>query len=47
MNCPVATIKNAIRKVHAPSQLPPRPMGHRFLGMLPGRRDWLRCFQEL
>ena len=25
MNCPIATIKNAIRKVNVATQLPPRP----------------------
>jgi len=46
MNCPVAAVKNAIRKVHLPTQLPPAPRGHRFLGLLPGKRDWVRCFQD-
>jgi len=45
MNCPVATIKKVIRKAKVATQLPPRPRGHRFLGLLPGRRDWIRCFQ--
>ena len=47
MNCPVATIKKAIRKVQLPSQLPPKPKGHRFLGILPGRRDWVRTFGDV
>ena len=46
MNCPVATIKKVIRKAKVATQLPPRPRGHRFLGLLPGRRDWIRCFQD-
>ncbi len=44
MNCPVTALKKAIRKVNLPTQLPPRPKGHRFLGLLPGKRDWMRCF---
>lgn len=44
MNCPVATIRKAIRQVQLPCQTPPRPKGHRFLGLLPGERDWVRCF---
>ncbi len=47
MNCPVATIKKAIRKVQLPSQLPPKPKSHRFLGILPGRRDWVQTFGDL
>jgi cytochrome P450 len=46
MNCPVATIKKAIRKVQIPSQLPPRPKGHRFLGILSGKRSWKLYFEE-
>ena len=44
MNCPITALKKAIRKVNLPTQLPPRPKGHRFLGLLPGKRDWMRCF---
>jgi cytochrome P450 len=47
MNCPFATMKKALRKVQLPSQLPPRPKGHRFLGILPGRRDWVRAFGDV
>jgi cytochrome P450 len=36
----------AIRKVQIPSQLPPRPKGHRFLGILPGKRSWKLYFEE-
>ena len=46
MNCPVATIKKAIRKVQIPSQLPPRPKGHRFLGILSGKQSWKLYFEE-
>ncbi len=46
MKCPVAAVKDAIRKVQVPKQLPPSPKGHRFLGVLPGRRDWVRCFSD-
>jgi cytochrome P450 len=47
MNCPVAALKKAIRKVHIPTQLPPSPNGHRWVGFLPGRRDWVRCFGDI
>jgi cytochrome P450 len=47
MNCPVATLKKTIRKVHIPTQLPPSPKGHRWLGILPGRRDWVRSFGDV
>lgn len=46
MKCPVATIKKAIRRVQIPRQLPPRPKGHRFLGILPGKRSWKLYFDE-
>ena len=46
MNCPVADLKKAISKVQVATGLPPSPKGHRFLGILPGRRDWVRCFGD-
>jgi len=46
MNCPVAALKKAIGKRDLPAALPPRPKGHRFLGILPGKRDWVRCFSD-
>ncbi len=47
MNCPVASLKKAIRKASLPKQLPPYPKGHRFLGILPGKRDWVRAFADV
>lgn len=29
------------------TQLPPRPRGHRFIGLLPGKRDWTQCLGEI
>jgi cytochrome P450 len=46
MNCPFATFKKSIGKVQIPARLPPRPKGHRFLGFVPGRRDWVRSFAD-
>jgi len=47
MQCPVTALKKAIRKVQVSTQLPPSPKGHRLLGFLPGRRDWVRTLGDI
>ena len=46
MSCPITTLKKSFSKRQVHRQLPPSPKGHRFLGFLPGRRDWVRSFGE-
>ena len=46
MSCPITALKKSISKRQVHRQLPPSPKGHRFLGFLPGRRDWVRSLGD-
>ena len=46
MSCPITALKKSVSQRQVHRQLPPSPKGHRLLGFLPGRRDWVRSFGD-
>ena len=46
MTCPISALEKSVSKRQVHRQLPPSPRGHRFLGFLPGKRDWVRSFTD-